>query len=86
MAMVIKSADDILLIPLLKMILQTDRYTKGRPQIRTQTHASFSPSGYPVLGRIKEASKNNPPMIVMGHPAKKSLILLIISILLDENN
>ena len=76
MAMQISSAEEIFAMPRLWMTRQMDRYSSGMPQITTHTQASFSPAGYPARGNMNEASRNSPPTMVMGQPARKTLILL----------
>ena len=89
MAIQIKRADDILLIPGLWIIRHTARYKRGIPLIAIVTHAGSkgrneSCTGVPPNSSIKcgtkSSSRNTPAAIVIGSPAKKSLIFFNIRV------
>ena len=82
MAIQIKRADDILLMPGLWMTRHIARYKRGIPLMTTVTHAGSkgrkeSGAGEPPSSSIKcgtrSSSRNTPATIVMGSPARKSL-------------
>ena len=77
-ATVINSAEDILLIPGLWIMRQTERYKSGSPQIITASHAGSTESLMPSRGSVKLITRHTPPSIVIGSPARKSLICFII--------
>ena len=77
-ASVISNAEEILLIPLFFISLITARYNNGIPLITIVTQARFTHLGNPVLGKIKEARRNIPPMIVIDKLSNCFTIFLII--------
>ena len=80
MAIQIKRADDILLMPGLWIIRHIARYKRGIPLIMIVTHAGSKgrnesctvvPPNSSVKCGIKSSSRNAPATIVMGSPARK---------------
>ena len=81
-AMLIKRADEILLMPGLWIIRQMDRYKSGMPQMTTVTqagskgsrgNAAVPPPNSSARCGARSMSRKAPPTIVMGSPARKSL-------------
>ena len=62
----INNAEEILLIPLLRISFFTAAYTKGSPLIKIVTQARFPKNSIPTLGNTKLAIKKTPPTIVAG--------------------
>ena len=82
MAIQIKRADDILLMPGLWIIRHIARYKRGIPLITIVTHAGSKgrneictgvPPNSSANCGTKSSSRNTPATIVMGSPARKSL-------------
>lgn len=81
MAMQIKSAEEILLMPGLWMTRQMARYRSGIPLTATVTHAGSKGKKErralsPARWGMRPKSRNTPETMVMGRPAKKSLSFL----------
>ena len=82
MAMQIRRAEDILLMPGLWMIRQTARYKSGMPLMTIVAHAGSNgrkesrtdvPPNSSIRCGTRSSSRNAPATIVMGSPARKSL-------------
>ena len=89
MAMQIKRAEDILLMPGLWIMRHTARYKRGIPLITTVTHAGSKgrkerctgvPPNSSIRCGIRSSSRNTPAATVIGSPARKSLSLFIIMV------
>ena len=78
MAMLMSSAEEILLTPGLWTMRQRARYSSGSPLMHTVTQAGSKGSrpSRPVRCGIRSSSKNAPPASVIGTPARKSVIRL----------
>ena len=74
MAMEIRSAEEILLIPGLQIRRRIARLTRGMPQITTVIHAGSAGRWIPMRGRKKRKASHSPPISVAAVPESISLI------------